>query len=70
MTFHRKGASNFIYFRLMRIAVPFVVGWFILRPLIVSGWVMDAESLRGAYPERPEDRLSDVGTTSQGLAHR
>jgi len=27
--------------------VPFVVGWFILRPLVVSGWIMGSASLRG-----------------------
>ena len=47
MTFHRKGASNFIGSRLIRIAIPFVAGWFILRPLIVSSWVMGGESMRG-----------------------
>jgi len=33
--------------RVLRIAVPFVVGWFILRPLVVSGWIMGSASLRG-----------------------
>jgi len=47
MTFHRKGAGNFIGSRLMRIAIPFVAGWFILRPLIVSSWVMGGESMQG-----------------------
>ena len=47
MTFHRMGASNFIGSRLIRIAIPFVAGWFILRPLIVSSWVMGGESMRG-----------------------
>ncbi|MBI1177453.1 acyltransferase family protein [bacterium] len=47
MTFHRKGAGVFINSRLMRIAIPFVVGWFLLKPLVISGWVMGAESMRG-----------------------
>lgn len=47
MTFHRKGARTFVNSRLTRIAIPFVVGWFILRPLIVSSWVMGGESVRG-----------------------
>jgi peptidoglycan/LPS O-acetylase OafA/YrhL len=47
MTFHRKGARAFINSRLMRIAIPFAVGWFILKPLIISAWVMGGESLRG-----------------------
>ncbi|MBT8047922.1 MAG: acyltransferase family protein [Gammaproteobacteria bacterium] len=47
MAFHSKGAPAFLKSRLVRIAVPFVVGWFILRPLLVSGWIMGAESMRG-----------------------
>ena len=46
LTFHRKGAE-FVRSRVLRIAVPFVVGWFILRPLVVSGWIMGSASLRG-----------------------
>jgi peptidoglycan/LPS O-acetylase OafA/YrhL len=47
MTFHRKGAAGFLQSRFMRIVIPFVVGWFLLRPLLVSGWVMGMQSLRG-----------------------
>ena len=47
MTFHRKGTANFLQSRLVRIAIPLVIGWFLLRPLLVSGWIMGAESLRG-----------------------
>ena len=47
MTFHRKGASLFISSRLTRIAIPFVMGWFILRPLIIASWVMGGQSLQG-----------------------
>src|SRR5881394_1244096 len=47
LTFHRKGAGEFVRSRVLRIAVPFVVGWFILRPLVVSGWIMGSASLRG-----------------------
>jgi len=47
LTFHRKGATEFVRSRVLRIVVPFVVGWFILRPLVVSGWIMGAASLRG-----------------------
>ena len=45
--FHRKGAGAFVRSRALRIVVPFVVGWFILRPLVVSGWIMGSASLRG-----------------------
>lgn len=47
MTFHKKGAKPFLKSRFVRITVPFVIAWFILRPLVVSGWIMGAESLRG-----------------------
>ena len=47
--FHRKGAGEFVRARAIRIGVPLVAGWFILRPLIVSGWIMGAASLRGSY---------------------
>lgn len=47
MTFHRRGRGVFLASRLVRIGIPFVVGWFVLRPLIVSGWVMGGQSLRG-----------------------
>jgi glucan biosynthesis protein C len=45
----RKGLGEFVRTRCVRIGVPFVVGWFILRPLVVSGWLMGAASLKGDY---------------------
>ena len=47
LTFHRKGLGEFVRSRVIRIVVPFVVGWFILRPLLISGWIMGNASLRG-----------------------
>ena len=47
MTFHNKGAKSFIRSRFLRIAIPFLVGWLILKPLIISGWIMGSESMRG-----------------------
>jgi len=47
MTFHRGGSNTFFRSRLVRIALPLLVGWFILRPLIVSGFVMGGQSLQG-----------------------
>ncbi|MEM9159289.1 MAG: acyltransferase family protein [Verrucomicrobiota bacterium] len=47
MTFHKKGARTFLRSRFTRIAIPFLVGWFILRPLIVSGWIMGYQSMSG-----------------------
>jgi len=45
----RQGLGAFLRSRAVRIGVPFVAGWFLLRPLIVSGWIMGAASLRGDY---------------------
>lgn len=47
LTLNRRGAGSFVRSRLMRIGIPFIVGWFILYPLIISCWVMGGESLRG-----------------------
>lgn len=47
LAFHAKGADTFLKSRFVRLLVPFVVGWFLLRPLLVSGWIMGAASLRG-----------------------
>jgi glucan biosynthesis protein C len=47
LTLHRKDVGEFVRSRVLRIVVPFVVGWFILRPLVISGWVMGSASLRG-----------------------
>ncbi len=47
LTFHRKGTCDFVRSRVIRIVVPFVVGWFLLRPLLISGWIMGNASLRG-----------------------
>lgn len=47
MAFHQKGAQAFLKSRFVRIAAPFVIGWFLLRPMLEFGWVMGAESMRG-----------------------
>ena len=44
----RKNAMTFLRSRLSRLGVPFVAGWFVLRPLLVSGWILGSASLRGA----------------------
>lgn len=47
MTFHSSGGRAFLKSRFVRIGIPFVIGWFLLRPLLVSAWIMGAESMRG-----------------------
>lgn len=49
LTLQRKSTADFLRSRAVRIVVPFVVGWFLLRPLLVSGWIMGSASLRGDY---------------------
>ena len=48
MSFHRGGMKAFLTSRFTRIVLPFVAGWWILRPLIVSGWIMGGASMRGS----------------------
>ena len=45
----RKGMAEFLRSRVVRIGGPFFVGWFLLRPLLFSGWIIGAASLRGDY---------------------
>lgn len=47
MAFQRKGGAAFLRGRFLRIVVPFLAGWFLLRPLLISGWIMGGASLRG-----------------------
>lgn len=47
MAFHRKGGVAFLRGRFLRIVIPFLAGWFLLRPLLISGWIMGGASLRG-----------------------
>lgn len=47
LTLRRKGVTDLLKSRVIRIAIPFVVGWFLLRPLIISGWIMGFSSMQG-----------------------
>jgi len=47
LKFHQQSLSTFLKSRLVRILIPFVLGWFLLRPLLVSGWILGGESMRG-----------------------
>jgi len=46
MTLRKRGIKPFIQSRLTRIGIPLLIAWFVLRPLLVSGWIMGAESMR------------------------
>lgn len=48
----RRGAGEFLRSRALRLGVPFAAGWFLLRPLLMSGWIMGAASMRGDYDFR------------------
>jgi glucans biosynthesis protein C len=69
VTYHRKGTVPFIRSRVVRIVLPFVVGWFLFRPLLVSGWIMGSESLRGDYHFWPALRggIQSLSTLPAGL---
>lgn len=47
MKFHQQGLNGFLKSRLVRIAIPFVIGWLLFKPLLASGWIMGAQSMRG-----------------------
>ncbi len=43
----KHGVRYFLKSRLIRIGIPFIVGWILLRPLIISGWTMGGQSMTG-----------------------
>ena len=47
MSLKRNTSAVFFKVRFVRIALPFVAGWFLLRPLLVSGWIMGGQSMQG-----------------------
>jgi peptidoglycan/LPS O-acetylase OafA/YrhL len=47
MTLQKVGIKRFLTSRFTRIVLPFSLGWILLRPLLVSGWIMGAESMQG-----------------------
>ena len=67
--FHRRGTAEFVRSRAIRIGVPFVAGWFLLRPLLVSGWIMGSASLRGDYHFWPgiRDGFESLKTLPAGI---
>lgn len=47
LAFHRGDLCSFLRSRVVRLGIPFVAGWFLLRPLLVSGWIMGQTSMWG-----------------------
>ena len=47
MVLHKTRARDFLQSRAVRLGVPFIVGWLLLRPLLVSGWIAGGQSMRG-----------------------
>lgn len=43
----KHGVKRFVISKLIRVLLPFILGWIILRPLLVSGWTMGAQSMQG-----------------------
>lgn len=69
MSFHRRGPAAFVGSRVLRLGVPFIAGWFLLRPLLVSGWIMGAQSMRGEVDVLAGLRLgfAELGKLPEGL---
>lgn len=47
LSFHRKGPRSFVKSRLIQLGIPLIFAWFLLRPLLIAGWHIGAESMRG-----------------------
>ena len=47
MVLHKTRTRDFLQSRAVRLGVPFIVGWLLLRPLLVSGWIAGGQSMRG-----------------------
>ena len=47
MVLNKTRTRDFLQSRAVRLGVPFIVGWFLLRPLLVSGWIAGGQSMRG-----------------------
>lgn len=47
LALQHQEVGEFLKSRALRILLPFTLGWFLLRPLLVSGWILGAASLRG-----------------------
>lgn len=47
LALRKKGLYVFVKSRFIQIAIPLVCGWFVLRPLLVAGWYIGAQSMQG-----------------------
>ena len=47
LVLNKVGIKSFVQSRLIKLAVPFIVAWFVLKPLLISGWIMGAQSMQG-----------------------
>lgn len=61
MTFHRNGWRQFLRSRALRLGIPFLLGWWILWPVIISTWIMGGARMRG-------EQLDVPGALMEGFA--
>lgn len=66
MLYHKRGWRGFTRHRLARIAVPLVVGWFILFPLVFMMWVWGGNRSGGNMPPLPIPVFLDLAV-AKGL---
>lgn len=59
MMFHRRGTRAFIFDRLRRIGIPFVVGWMLVMPPIIAAFVLGAMQWPDGY-KAPEAKPEPV----------
>jgi len=69
LAFHKQGAVTFLKSRFVRIAIPLMVGWFILKPMLTSGWIMGAQSMRGTVNigDSLVESINSLSTLPSGL---
>ena len=69
MSWQKYGVKALMTSRAVRLGVPFIAGWFLLRPLLVSGWVMGGASMRGEadIPESLWQGLKSLSELPAGM---
>ena len=69
MSWQKYGVKALMTSRAVRLGVPFIAGWFLLRPLLVSGWVMGGASMRGEadIPESMWQGLKSLSELPAGM---